>query len=47
MTNQEKLEQKDYLGNGLFTLLEEDILSSCFILAMKSKMTAKSSSMEP
>ena len=46
MTNQEKLKNKENLRNSLFTLLENNILSSCFVLSMKSKIT-KNSSMEP
>ena len=45
-TNQEKLKDKENLTNSLFTLLEKDIPSSCFVLSMKSKIT-KNSSMEP
>ena len=45
-TNQEKLKDKENLTNSLFTLLEKDIPSSCFVLSMKWKIT-KNSSMEP
>ena len=45
MTNQEKLRDKENLRNSLFTLLEKDIPSSCFVLSMKLKIT-KNSSME-
>ena len=46
MTNQGKLKDKENLRNSLFTRLEKDIPSSCFVLPMKSKIT-KNSSMEP
>ena len=46
MTNQGKLKDKENLRNSLFTRLEKDIPSSCFVLSMKSKIT-KNSSMEP
>ena len=39
VTNQEKLKDKENLRNSLFTLLEKDIPSSCFVLSMKSKIT--------
>ena len=45
VTNQEKLKDKENLRNSLFTLLEKDIPSSCFVLSMKLKIT-KNSSME-
>ena len=47
MTNQEKLKDRENLRNSLFTLLEEDITLSCFVLSMKSKTTAKNFPMEP
>ena len=47
VTNQEKLKDKSNLRNSLFTILEKDIPSSCFVLSMKSKITVKNSSMEP
>ena len=47
VTNQEKLKDKENLRNSLFTILEKDIPSPCFVLSMKSKMTVKNSSMEP
>ena len=46
MTNQEKLKDKENLRNSLFTLLEKNIPSSCFVLSIKSKIT-KNFSMEP
>ena len=47
VTNQEKLKDKENLGNSLFTILEMDIPSSCFVLSIKSKITVKNSSVEP
>ena len=47
LTNQEKLKKKENLRNSLFTILEKDILSSCFVLSMKSKITAENSLIEP
>ena len=46
VTNQEKLKDTENLRNSLFTLLERDIPSSCFVLSMKSKITMNSL-MEP
>ena len=46
VTNQEKLKDKENFRNSLFTLLEKDISSSCFILSLKSKIT-KNPSIEP
>ena len=47
MTNQEKLKEKENLRNRLFTILEKDVLSSCFVLSMKSKITVENFLMEP
>ena len=47
MTNQEKLKEKENLRNRLFTTLEKDVLSSCFVLSMKSKITVENFLMEP